>query len=388
MIKKILCGLGGILYLLLLAIFGESVIPLLLIFAILLIIGISLLLSFLFASHLEVVLEMTDLAEKQQPLQGEITITNHSLCPFPVVRAVIEIKNLFTGETSEQSVAFVVPPKGKAASDLTVTSAYCGKMVVRVKCLKVCDYFGMAALSIPKELSKEALVLPEIFPLDVTVAKSGVIEPECDTFSPYKAGNDPSETFGIRDYEPGDAMRSIHWKLTGKFDRLMIREASLPENESILILLERVCPEGRSFSSPAVRNGIGEILISLSQRLTEMNLAHSVGWVQAESGVFMEHRIDSEESFSLMMSEILSVSEIRNNEDTVESYLNSGDYDRYANVVYLGSSPIESLSLLPLMVRKTMILCTEEPDAVAAVDGEIYTVTPENCKTALYQVLI
>lgn len=386
--KRILCVLGVVLLLLVLTVFGESVLPLLFIAVIVAVVIVSTVLNRVFAARLEVSLELADLAEQGQSIGGEITLQNPCRCPFPVLRGVVETKNVFTGESREDTVALPVSGRGCASSPLSVTSLHCGKTAVTVKGFKVYDYFGMAALSVPKELSKEAMILPELFPIDVTVAKSGVTEPECENFSPYKAGNDPSETFAVRDYEPGDALRSIHWKLTGKYDRLMIREASLPINESVLILFERVCLKDQSWASPETRHALGEILLSISHRLTEMNLAHTVGWLQSENGTFIGHRIDSEESFQLIMPEILSVSEIRGEEDTVEGYIKTGDYGSYSNIVYIASSPSEALSALPLTVRKTMILCSENEMDMAFSGGEVYAVTPDNYETVLYQVLI
>lgn len=37
-------------------------------------------------------------------------------------------------------------------------------------------------------------------------------------------GDDPGETYDIREYRSGDSIRQIHWKLSGKLDDIMIRE--------------------------------------------------------------------------------------------------------------------------------------------------------------------
>lgn len=41
-----------------------------------------------------------------------------------------------------------------------------------------------------------------------------------------RKGTDASEMFDIRSYVPGDDIRSIHWKLSGKTDELIVRQAS------------------------------------------------------------------------------------------------------------------------------------------------------------------
>lgn len=385
---NIICTAVGAVLLLVLAVFSQSLMPLLLMVAFLLLVAGSLCVQRLGAASLSASFEMEELAEKNQSLKGQLIVYNRGRIPFPVVRAIVETNNLLTGEKTVTPVPVGIGPRGAATSTLTFSSAYCGRLKVSVSKLKIYDFFGLVSLPVKVEGKKKALILPELYCPDVVVAKSGVTEPECDSFSPYKAGNDPSETFAIRDYEPGDSLRSVHWKLTGKFDRLVVRESSLPMNESVLILFERMKKDDEAFAAPEVRNAMGQILLSLSNQLAEMNLAHTIGWLRAENGTFIGHRVDSEESFQLVMAEVLSVSEISGEDDTVEGFLKTNDHDSYSNIVYVTAHSSEHLSLLPLMARKTMILCGKEETDIDLVDGTVYTVTPDNYETALYEILI
>lgn len=385
--RHLLYGIASELVLLCLLIFGESLVPLLLMMALPLISGISLLLVGIFGKHLFATLTMDDLAEQGNSLHGQLVVRNDGRIAFPLVCVVVETKNLLTGETSWSEIPVSVPAKGEVVTDFELEVFRCGRVRAKIQKIKVFDLFGFFLLPVLCSEKKKALVLPEIFPMDITVTKSGAAEPECDTFSPYKAGNDPAETFGIRDYEPGDPLRSIHWKLTGKYDRLMIREAGLPVNESVLILFERICPSSSPFASPAVRAALGEISISLSQRLVEMNIAHTIGWLRAENGTFLGHRVDSEESFQLVMAEVLSVYEMRGEEDTIESYLKTNDLNTYSNIVYISAHETENLSLLPHLVKKTTILCSERGLASDTAD-QLYAVTPSDYASALYQIYL
>ncbi len=46
-----------------------------------------------------------------------------------------------------------------------------------------------------------------------------------------------SETFDIREYRP-PTPASIHWKLSSKMDKLMVREASHPSNYDVFVLVD------------------------------------------------------------------------------------------------------------------------------------------------------
>ena len=51
-----------------------------------------------------------------------------------------------------------------------------------------------------------------------------------------KKGNDPSEIFDVKDYTPGDDLRFVHWKLSGKADHLIIRQPSEPTHYHAVLL--------------------------------------------------------------------------------------------------------------------------------------------------------
>ena len=57
-------------------------------------------------------------------------------------------------------------------------------------------------------------------------------------YSGSRPGDDPGETYDIREYRSGDSIRQIHWKLSGTLDDIMIREKSFPVDDTVLILAE------------------------------------------------------------------------------------------------------------------------------------------------------
>lgn len=67
-------------------------------------------------------------------------------------------------------------------------------------------------------------------------ASAGTPQPEGKMQN--RKGNDPSEMFDLREYVPGDDVRSIHWKLSGKTDTLILRQASDPSLYNIVLLMD------------------------------------------------------------------------------------------------------------------------------------------------------
>ena len=55
-----------------------------------------------------------------------------------------------------------------------------------------------------------------------------------------KYGGGFAEDHDLRTYQPGDSGNAIHWKLSSKMDELIVREALVPENSTIFVLLQRI----------------------------------------------------------------------------------------------------------------------------------------------------
>ena len=112
--------------------------------------------------------------------------------------------------------------------------------MVTIECMKagVIDYLGL--FYIPKKIKKTStvLVMPNLPQVDLIDKMSYVLnEEEGMIYSQERPGDDATEIFAIREYVPGDNIRKIHWKLTTKSDKLMVKDFSLPikENDTVII---------------------------------------------------------------------------------------------------------------------------------------------------------
>ena len=124
------------------------------------------------------------------------------------------------------------------------------------------------------------MIAPNIFPMETQIAYGESTNMDSDEYSMKKAGYDPSETFAIREYQPGDRIRQIHWKLTEKFDNLMVRDYGLPIQNTILLLLETGYAQDKP--DPDCMDALAEALLSVSQELASQQVVHSIGWQNHE----------------------------------------------------------------------------------------------------------
>lgn len=196
--------------------------------------------------------------------------------------AELQVENLHTGEKTELSI-----PLNRKETPLSIASPFCGAVRVSAEHLILRDPFGLTVRKVPVHCKAETLVLPVLFQPEVVLTESAFAMLDSEEYSPVKPGFDPSETFGVRDYRPGDSIKTIHWKLSQKSGDTMVRELSLPVEHQVLLRYEN---PAINETEPAAIHGMTTALLSLSAALYEQGIIHDLGWCDAL------WQIDSEEA--------------------------------------------------------------------------------------------
>lgn len=128
-----------------------------------------------------------------------------------------------------------------------------------------------------------------------------------------KAGFDPEETVGIRNYMPGDPVRFIHWKLSAKKDELMLRETGEQLNQNPLFfvvttlsnhLLHMKKEEADHYAFMQVNRM--QALYDLCIESIETGCSVKIAWYDFKKGI-QYHEIGSVRALNYMMTELFHV---------------------------------------------------------------------------------
>ena len=175
--------------------------------------------------------------------------------------------NRLTGETFETEIH----PDGRGNCVFEAESSRCGLIRLAVSCPEVRDWFALTAIRQDIRAEASVLVEPSLYPVALSA------EPDSGACSREEGGNhrrsaDP-EPGDLREYMPGDDIRRIHWKLSEKLDRTMIRE-SVPEALNMpALLLETVFP---GETDPEAMHAAARGLLSVSRAMAAEGISHAV----------------------------------------------------------------------------------------------------------------
>ncbi len=294
----------------------------------------NLLVLFKIRISLEAPLSMT---ERGRKVPVKIKIQNYSIFPTGKISIqLVETHNLFR---KKRKTVFYAAAEGRKVSEecsTTVISAewyskYSGTAVIRLVKAKSFDLLGLLALSVPKEMyqgKEEIVVLPAIYEVPIEISdKTNFLVEEQERFLLGRNVMDETvaEQFQIREYQPGDKIRSIHWKLTAKADELMVRDY-LPVISCPVLLFINI-PEERAEKRKSLlqqRDKFFSVLLSVSKSMAQKQCIHYVIWYDKEEEDVLRFRVEKEEDIYRLLMKIDGIGQYPKDYFIEEAY-----YQRY-----------------------------------------------------------
>ena len=201
--------------------------------------------------------------------------------PLPLTRGKIRVKRTTTSES------WILKPGEKLPTD------HCGQLVCQPEKLVIYDYLALFRLKITKKKSTSVIVRPD----KITLSAPPELDRHLSRSWKPKPGGGFSENHELRLYRPGDSLNQVHWKLTAKTGKLVVREALEPQLGRMLLTMNlRGTPDilDRNFAE----------LLWMGRHLLELGMRFEIH-VLTGYGVWMR-TVTSEPELEKAMDNLLS----------------------------------------------------------------------------------
>lgn len=231
-------------------------------------------------------------------------------------------ENLFTGSREERKEKLWAAPGKGGSLKVLLNSRYAGQLRVSVEECKVYDLLHIFYLTYREEKVSEVLAWPKFPEGEDTEELCACIEGLPEENESRKRGVEYNPDYEIREYQDGDALKSIHWKLSAKQGKTMVRERLSAGREKINVLL----PLGEDADE---NDALMESLYGMCRRLLFKGYPIQLFWQGAEHGLRSRYIVEQGE-FENVLGEILSTNGIHASgsieeqmaiEHPVESYI-------------------------------------------------------------------
>lgn len=267
--------------------------------------------------RLHINLEMpVTIAEKDKIFHARIQVRHGKPLGYQKLLVYVEYKNSLElkGKLAKLTMKRVSGEDSEYEFELRIKAA--GNYDFTLKKVRIYDLFGLFFLEQKLEGGTQAMVLPEIREVPVVLGE-GVRHffGDADVYDELRPGYDPSESFGVREFQDGDKMPNIHWKLSAKLDTLMVRENSMP----------KACPVVLFFDTGEEKpEEMLELIAGVSFNLMEQGCPHYAVWKSRSTKDLVRTRVDDEESFYQFLVAYLQDREAGASPDLLERY-----YEKY-----------------------------------------------------------
>lgn len=225
----------------------------------------------------------------EETFEGRLVIKKAGFLLAGGGTAELCIRNMLTGEEENSRIAVSVGKKG-AEVLFRIESEHCGCLRVRLHRLVFTDWFGFLPAVRKRQTEESVFVLPRLFDIQLSMQAAYAREEEAQYNLPEGRGRDVTEVASLKDYEKGDPLRAIHWKLSLKRNTLIVKEPGAAADKTLLLFWDKHTgmPTGMEMHAMA------EVAASVARAVTAGGMTFVLGYTGEAQCIFEE--IKTEES--------------------------------------------------------------------------------------------
>jgi len=237
--------------------------------------GIVILLSLLYIAVLTAAFQMEPPAEQvgrcERETQAEyhMTVRNRCFLIFPNVCLSLRMDNEqgFLPEVWEHH--FMLGPWERKELAFPVRFSHIGLYHLKVEKIRFYGFLGILRLIRRPRWREPVCVMPKRFPMSGFEPDTSHPKLAVDFTSPGRIAEE--EYTDVREYEPGDSMKSIHWKLSAHTGVYMTRKMDSDAASGVTIYMDLSLPAGRERREmPDLYDCIAESAFSLALHTLEL----------------------------------------------------------------------------------------------------------------------
>lgn len=219
--------------------------------------------------------------------------------------------------------------------DFVFDDSYCGQIQIDCESCALLDVFRLFSMPVEHNKINSCIIYPSKVhvQLGILEGNKGIVDYEGVVQN--KKGHDLSEIYDIRKYEPGDDVRSIHWKLSQKIGDIVIREASNLSQYSVLVIPD-LALENRQIQE---MNRAFSLFIAICERLLENQIGFCIPLVNQNGVDFKE--INNLNQFHESLDILLSLQASKHHGDLLKYLFLSHMEMAFTKFIVVGNGKFE-----------------------------------------------
>ena len=275
---------------------------------------------------------------KDYDIHLKIKIDNPTILSSDNVVLKIKVYNAFYN--NDEIFTMTVPASAKEIRqiDWKFRSKYCGRIIASLEAVKVKDLFKVFTFNSCAKSEAEIIVMPDSIAVNNSFNMLSEGEGEQNEVQ-YRKGSDVSEISEIREYIPGDKLQSIHWKLSAKQDKMMVKEYGMPFTNEFIIVPELYF-DGEN---PQVLDNIFDNMYSIAVSFLENRRQFYLGWLNVLDEEIIYQKVETDIDIAIIFKQLF-YAKLQNQPEQTKNLVTSLGRIDGKSVVYIGKAVAKCFS--------------------------------------------
>lgn len=317
---------------------------------------------------------------KNEPFPIQLKIYNKYLFATCMSRVKLTIQNELLQQEQIRTFFMMASHSGQTVEEV-ISSEYCGMLRCSIADLRIYDALGLFSFRKKAESSYLVAVLPSVYPL-MAINSEILQDIQNNITSRTMKGNDPSEIMDVREYKDGDRLARIHWKLSDKYDQLMVKDFGDPISNDVLLLFDLNGNNSEEIS------GLLDAIYSISNFLIKNQITYEMEWYDSLHERLVHTDVSQDNDLGLVFEAIMTNSRFQKQSWVLKNCGNGYGHKPYSVVLYLCSEiTINSIELIHKRLagsRINILLVTDVP----STRTDLTTIDLKNIKESMSRLVI
>lgn len=236
---------------------------------------LSIIMAAVYVRVLAATLEFSDAAAERECERGrnirfDVHFANQSILFFFRIEAFFYISDLYGNIASEASTTLGLVPHGSLDMSFHSTFEHIGTYSAGLDRVVISDFLGLFTVTKRNETRREVRVLPQMQVINtVRFSNDAIIE---TTKAARSVLADSMDYAYVRDYELGDPLRAIHWKLSARADKYVTRLYEIQTNPGVAIIMDFYAENNDAETLMSMFDAVVESAFSLAEYAREQGM--------------------------------------------------------------------------------------------------------------------
>jgi uncharacterized protein (DUF58 family) len=219
--------------------------------------------------------------EKGETVNVGLKIRNNSFLSCPKTQAVITMSGYSNGENLISQITFSMLARSGAEFPIKMKMNHIGVYEIGVKNLQIFDLLGIFSIALNGDQTFRVTVLPRAAHTEEIALRERLLTE--NRFSAKSTVSDGFDYTGVREYELGDSMKRIHWKLSAHSYHYMTKITESSRRNDLTVMIDFTQGISNRHLFPEFYDCLVETALSLLEQALRKDVEYSLFFVGREN---------------------------------------------------------------------------------------------------------